>query len=173
VFRYPVRKRYFGRATPKPLGATGRSPAVVHRVARGAFIPIPKFQLRKEIETACNEALGPKHKHCFLLRDRGSSAGAAAFGRVVKLQLLYLPAQRVPVDTQHLGGPGLIAVVPLEYPLNKPLLEFRQRIGIKDSVVNHSVDEGFKLVFHGSAPVGEEILLDTQLMLGSFLIAFD
>jgi hypothetical protein len=46
----------------------------------------------------------------------------------------------------------------LEHMLNKPLLEFGYRIGIRNSVINHSVDEGQKLVFHGSAPVGEEIL---------------
>jgi len=36
------------------------------------FTPIPKFQPGVQIQTACNEALSPKHEHAFLLRDRGS-----------------------------------------------------------------------------------------------------
>ena len=60
------------------------------------------------------------------------------------------------MDPQGHGGLGMIAVVLLQHPLDETLFKFRNCVGVKNIAVNHLVNQGFKLVFHGSTPVRQD-----------------
>lgn len=62
------------------------------------------------------------------------------------------------MDAQGFSGLRVIAVILLEHPIDKSLLKFCHCIGKKNSVLNHAIHERFKLVFHGSAPLGRKFV---------------
>lgn len=75
---------------------------------------------------------------------------------MIQAQFLDFSTQRVAVDSQGLGSLGPIPFAHVKYALDELFLEFRHRVGKQNSLVNHPLDEGFKLGFHGNAPQSDE-----------------
>ena len=76
-----------------------------------------------------------------------------AFGPVVvQPEDLDFAAERIAVNSQGLGGLGLIAVVLLQDLLDETLLELTDGIGIGNFAVDHPNNECFQLIFHGATP---------------------
>jgi tetratricopeptide (TPR) repeat protein len=73
---------------------------------------------------------------------------------VIEAEFLDLSAECVAVDAQGPGGSHLVALVQFQNLPNKSLLEFAHRVLKGDSVFDHLVDEGVKLLFHGRTPDG-------------------
>ena len=86
-------------------------------------------------------------------RRKVSTAPCAERGKdALDLKLFFEVDQRIAVNSQGLGGLGLIAVVLLQHLLDETLLKLTDGIGVEDFVVDHASNECFKLIFHGSAP---------------------
>jgi hypothetical protein len=78
---------------------------------------------------------------------------------VVQSEELNFAAERIAVNSQGLGGLGLIAFVFLQDLLDEPLLKLTDGIGVENFAVNHLNNECIKHVFHGSAPVDQNSII--------------
>jgi hypothetical protein len=62
---------------------------------------------------------------------------------VIQLVLRHFPAQRIAVNSQELGGPALIAVGPLENPLDEAFFEFTDGFIEQNSALHHLSHKAF------------------------------
>jgi hypothetical protein len=67
---------------------------------------------------------------------------------MVQLILPHLSAQSIPVNPQNLRGPRLIPILPLQHPLDKFLLELRNRFFQQNPSFHHHPNQRFQLFFH-------------------------
>jgi hypothetical protein len=67
---------------------------------------------------------------------------------MIQLVLRHLPAQRIAMDSQKLGGPALIAVGPLQNPLDEAFFEFPDGFIEQDSAFHHLSHKAFQLISH-------------------------
>jgi hypothetical protein len=67
---------------------------------------------------------------------------------VIQLVLRHLPAQRIPVDSQKLGRPALIAVGSLQNPLDEAFFEFPHGFIKQNSALHHLSHKAFQLISH-------------------------
>ena len=65
-----------------------------------------------------------------------------------------LAAQRIAVNSQSMRRAGLIAVHAIEHALDIFLLEFINRFRKQNSALDHSADQRFQLISHGSRSAG-------------------
>jgi len=67
---------------------------------------------------------------------------------VIQLVYRHLPAQRIAVDSQKLGGPALIAVGSLQNPLDEAFFEFTDGFIKQNSAFHHLSHKAFQLISH-------------------------
>lgn len=76
-----------------------------------------------------------------------------SLGTVIQSKIVYFAAQSIAVNAQCNSGFGVISVIFIENLLDKLLFKFRYSISVKDPLLDHLANEGFKLVFQGITPI--------------------
>jgi len=72
----------------------------------------------------------------------------ALMPRMIQLIFPDLSAQSIPVYPQHLRGPRLIPILPLQHSFDEFLLELRHRFFQQYPALHHHPNQRFQLFFH-------------------------